>query len=121
MNWTPLDTASMEQGDIRRVQVRGRAFEGEISGRIHGRGGSEPGAQEWPSRPNWEGRLGRQAAFGRQRSRGGNGLSQGLQSPFPVGWKGRPRNTEEREGVAWEGFVGEGPACWEVGPGKEQP
>jgi hypothetical protein len=29
--WTPpLDTTSMEQGDILRVQVRGRAFERQI-------------------------------------------------------------------------------------------
>lgn len=32
----PLDTASMEQGDTLRVQVRGRACEGEIQGRLHG-------------------------------------------------------------------------------------
>lgn len=75
-----LDTASMRQGDTLRVQVRGKACKGGIQERLHGEGGSKRGAQ---SRIGYAVRLGR-AAFGRRGSRGGNGLSLGIQSHFPV-------------------------------------
>lgn len=75
-----LDSVSMGQGDILRVQVRERA-------------------QSWDL----------EAGFGyvdrieegrpcRQRSRGGNGLTLGLHSLLPVGWMGRTIRNRVSEG-----------------------
>lgn len=97
-----LDTVSMGQGDILRVQVKGRA-------------------QSWGLKVGfgYVDRIGEGRPY-RQRSRGENGLALGLHNLLPVGWMGRPRNRAS-EGSSRQDFPGEAPAHWVVGPDKEQP
>lgn len=78
------------------------------------------GIRPGPCRQHQGGQTGR-AAFDRQRYRGGNGISLGLQSLPSVGPDGQTQK-HGTEGLSWpRDFAQEASVTWEVGLDREQP